>query len=391
MSPAPGFAVGWDAGPSSQMEVSSPNPQTQGSAYRLKFTPPFRSTLRPPERNLPLSQRTLNNFRKDLSELFVAADARAGGPATAPVNQDIINKTKMYGVQLFDSVAPQNVQDELNPKNLYLEVGIDEPLIELAWELLHDGTDFLCLKHRVARFVNVAKETPPSGSPPDPWTEGPLSILIISVPIPLKRNDRQFELLKSAQKETEAIVKIIESLGTAATMKTLIGPKATFAAVWDAIRQGDRYHIVHFSGHAYFDPKDPGNSSLMLFDDDMDAGQILTSFGRRPPVLSFMNGCETAVTGGGQGPQNRFDIFSLARAFLDTGSYFIGNRWKINDDAAATFAEAFYRKLLVDQQPLGQVIRDARIECRAKMPADDFSWASYIYYGDPRLYFRKLV
>jgi CHAT domain-containing protein len=373
------------------MEVSSPNPLIAGSGYRLKFTPPFRSTLRPPERVVPLNQRKFNAFRKDLSELFVAAGARAGGPAAAPVNEDIIGKTKMYGLQLFDSCTQLNVQNELNPKDLYLEIGIDEPLIELAWELLHDGTDFLCLKHRVARFVNVAKETPSSESLPDPWTEGPLSVLIISVPIPEQRDGRQFELLKSVRKETEAIVKIIGDLGPAAKMKTLIGPEATGARVWDAIRQGDRYHIIHFSGHAYFDPNDPENSSLMLFDEDMDGSQIQTSFGKRPPVLSFMNGCETAVAGDGSGPQNRFDIFSLARAFLDTGSYFIGNRWKINDDAAATFAEAFYRKLLTQEQSLGQVIRDARIACKAKMPADDFSWASYIYYGDPRLYFRKLV
>jgi hypothetical protein len=66
-------------------------------------------------------------------------------------------------------------------------------------------------------------------------------------------------------------------------------------------------------------------------------------------------------------------------------------RWKINDGAAATFAESFYRKLLTEEQPLGLVIRDARIGCKARMPEDDFSWASYIYYGDPRLYFRKLV
>ncbi len=159
MSPVKGFGIGWDAGPSTQVEVYSPNLQTLGAAYRLKFTPPFRSTLRPPERMLALSQKTLNGFRKDLGDLFVAADARGGGPVAAPVNNDVIKKTKNYGGQLFDSIAPPNVQAELNPKDLYLEIGVDEPLIELAWELLHDGTEFLCLKHRVARFVNVAQET----------------------------------------------------------------------------------------------------------------------------------------------------------------------------------------------------------------------------------------
>jgi CHAT domain-containing protein len=374
------------------MEISSPDAATAGSGYRLKFTPPFRSTLRPPQRNLQLTPRTLNNFRKDLGSLFAAANTRAAAPAAAKADQDIIKKIRNYGTQLYANVAPPNVQDELNPKDLYLELGVDEPLIELAWELLHDGSDFLCLKHRVARFVNVARENPPAGSPPDPWTEGPLSVLIVSVPIPQQRNGRQFEFLTSAQKETDAIIRTIDSLGVAVTKKALIGKEATVDNVWEELYQsGHRYHIVHFSGHAFFDPASPTNSSLMLFDEDMDAAQIMTSFGRKPPVLCFMNGCETAVMpGAGDETQNRFDVFSLARAILDTGSYFIGNRWRVNDAAAATFAETFYRKLLIDGQSLGQVIRDARIECKKQLPEDDFSWASYIYYGDPRLYFRKL-
>jgi CHAT domain-containing protein len=70
------------------------------------------------------------------------------------------------------------------------------------------------------------------------------------------------------------------------------------------------------------------------------------------------------VAGGSDPRKNRYDIFSLARAFLDTGSYLIGNRWKVGDEAAAAFAETFYSKLVAGQ-PLGQVIRDARIACKA--------------------------
>src|SRR4051794_4790277 len=172
-----GFSVGWDAGPSSQIEVFSPDPQTQAGGYRLKFPPPFRSTLRPPQRPLQLTPNKLEFFRKGLSELFVAAAARSGGAAAAPTGDEIIKKTKIYGGQLLDSVVPQSVQDVLRARDLYLEIGVDEPLIEFPWELLHDGTEYLCLKHRVARFVNLSQETIPRGSLPDPWTEGPLSVL----------------------------------------------------------------------------------------------------------------------------------------------------------------------------------------------------------------------
>jgi CHAT domain-containing protein len=325
-----------------------------------------------------------------LGALFVASDARAGAGGAVPTSVEIIEKTKAYGGQLLDSVVPQNVQRELRAKDLYLEIGVDEPLIELPWELLHDGTEFLCLKHRVARFVNVREETPPPGRPPDPWTEGPLSVLIISVPIPEQRPERpQYELLTNAQRETEKIIEILAPLRPAAKYEVLSGRDATSEAVWRAITQGPRYHIVHFNGHAYFDNEQPSNSSLVLFDQDMEAGQISNFFSRKPPVLSFMNGCETAVAAGGQTRGNPYEIFNLARAFLDTGSYLIGNRWRVGDAAAAAFAETFYSEL-VQGQPLGHVIRDARVACKRQMEDYDFSWASYIFYGDPRLCFRRL-
>jgi hypothetical protein len=55
-----------------------PGSAGKASGYKLKFTPPFRSTLRPPQRVLSLAPRKLEQFRKELNDLFVAADAPAG-------------------------------------------------------------------------------------------------------------------------------------------------------------------------------------------------------------------------------------------------------------------------------------------------------------------------
>jgi CHAT domain-containing protein len=120
----------------------------------------------------------------------------------------------------------------------------------------------------------------------------------------------------------------------------------------------------------------------------MATGHI-KGFCKKPPVLFFVNGCESTV-GRGEGTQwkNRYDIFGLARAFLETGSYLLGSRWKIGDQGAAEFAKAFYAELL-QEKPIGRAIREARCACKGARP-DDFSWASYVYYGDPRLRFRKV-
>ena len=146
---------------------------------------------------------------------------------------------------------------------------------------------------------------------------------------------------------------------------------------------------MHFSGHAYFRNDKPHLSSLVLFDRDMSTGPIMGFFGSKPPVFFFMNAYETAAAKSEGEWKNRFDIFGLARAFLETGAYLIGNRWQVGDAAAAAFARAFYASL-VEGEPLGRAVRDARIACRSAAGPADFSWASYLFYGDPRVYFRRV-
>ena len=81
---------------------------------------------------------------------------------------------------------------------------------------------------------------------------------------------------------------------------------------------------------------------------------------------------------------------SLARAFLETGAYLLGSRWKLSDNAAAAFAPAFYKYLLEDRKSVGEAVVLGRRACMKATEADpgDIGWASYVYYGDPRVCFR---
>ena len=54
--------------------------------------------------------------------------------------------------------------------------------------------------------------------------------------------------------------------------------------------------------------------------------------------------------------------------------------------AASIFAGSFYQNLLAGK-PLGTAVRLARSACRDAFPLD-LAWASYVLYGDPRLFFR---
>jgi CHAT domain-containing protein len=390
------FAIAWEAGPSAQMELFSPSQEMAGDSYRLKFTPPLRKTIRPPLAELTLGAGELNPLRDRLNRLVGVEDARRAGAVGGVLNHEVLSQTRLVGNMLYDLIIPPDVHSELSTPDLFLEIGVDEGLVEYPWELLFDGTEFLCLKHSVGRFVNVARPTAPTQQRPQAAGHGPLSVLVISVPRPLPRKDgTTYEALPAAEAETQAIVDTLTGLGDAARVKLLRGHDATYDDVYKVLKEEERYHIVHFNGHAHFDENIPHASSMVLHDRDMTTGPAFKFFGRKPPVLFFMNACETAVvTGAPAKPndtwKNRYDIFGLARAFLDTGAYLIGTRWNVGDKSAAVFAQTFY-STLSESRPLGSIIRDARQECAKAAQKGDISWASYIYYGDPRLCFRKIL
>lgn len=386
MSPAITFSIAWEAGPSAQIEVFSPGAETGADAYRLKYTPPFRATIRPPLKDLTLGPGELNPVKDRLNSLVVTVDARSGTPTPPGAGRDaVLEQTKRVGGQLLDLVVPSDVQAELRTPGLFLEMGADEALVEFPWELLHDGEEFLCLKHYVGRFVNVTNPTIPPRQHPQLLAPDALSVLLISVPKPQPRGAIVYERLPGAEAETQAILDTLMPLG--AKVVLLRSAEATYDNVYSAIKSG-RYHIVHFNGHAYFNSDRPFLSSLVLFDQDMTTGPIVSFFGSKPPVFFFLNACETAAAKASVDWKNRYDIFGLARAFLETGAYLIGSRWKVGDAGAGMFAKIFYSELVVGR-PLGRAILAARVACRGATNADDLSWASYLFYGDPRLYFCK--
>jgi CHAT domain-containing protein len=391
-----GYAIAWEAGAGAQIELFSPELDSAAvdRDYRLKFSPPMRKTIRPPMTGLQLGHGELGPIIGSLNKLGAALDVRrpaAGLVAGAAVAEtSLLEQAREAGGLLYTLIIPNDVQIELADDDLFVEIGVDEALLEYPWELLHDGSEFLCLRHPVGRFVNVTRAAIPGSKRPTPIGVGPLSVLLISVPAPQPRKNgaEVYDPLPGVEEETEAIATVITDLGPLSDLEILKGKDATWSAVAKALKQ-KRYHIVHYCGHAFFDSSNPINSSLALHDLNMTAGHIRGLCRNAPPVLFFINGCESTVgRGAGDEWKNRYDIFGLARAFLETGAYLLGNRWRVNDKGAANFAKAFYKDALAEQ-PIGRAVREARKACKDLAP-DDFAWASYVYYGDPRIRFRKV-
>src|SRR5436190_445495 len=102
------------------------------------------------------------------------------------------------GEELFDLVVPRYVHADLRDPGLSLEIGVDERLLSYPWELLHDGGEYLCLKHNIGRFVNGERAAIPRFQ--DPWDKEleTVRVLIISVPNPQWEKGPQFDALPEA-------------------------------------------------------------------------------------------------------------------------------------------------------------------------------------------------
>lgn len=398
-----GFRLDWYAGPIAQLDLF-----LVPSGYKLKYTPAIRATLRPPVLDTSLGPEELMSLGQGLDSFGTNLQAEAlrqQGVQQAAQEQKIeaVENNRPQdmtdlGWQLSDLVFPKAIKPDLKKGGLFLEIGLDEDLQGYPWELMHDGDDFLCLKHYIGRYVNVKEKEALVQNRQMNFTPEELSILIISVPRPNPREEakeggakivKKYEPLPHAEAETDMI---IETLTEIDVKPTILGPKdATFSNVFKALKSKN-YQIIHFIGHGNYNHNDPKRSFLVLQDKDMNA-KSLTSFVTNPPILYFVNACETARSAQparpGEAWLTTYDIFGLVRAFLEHGSFLLGSRWKLGDDASRRFAKEFYKSLLKDEKPIGYAVTTARKACIKECPNDHFTWASYAFYGDPRVAFKR--
>jgi CHAT domain-containing protein len=401
------YRLDWDSGRTTQLDVLN-TAEPPAVNYKLHYTPPIRSTISSPLLDLEnLDEEKLRDIERQMeivATLFrIDGLDRSGGGAEPPLQPDptAMRELKRLAHRLYDALVNRAVQADIQRySGLFLNLGIDEKLLEYPWELMHDRNEYLCLKHRIGRIVNSASLTIPTSN--FEWLGDkrfPLRILLIAVPTTEQHEGDNYHDLPQAQVEADTLMNLLKDneaeLGV--KVEARVGERATYEEIETILNETVDYQIVHFCGHADFDEDNPKKSRLILFNRAMPVADIVNKVSRVRPIFCFINGCETGQMGPARGgqvevPKKGFRLHGLGRAFLETGAYLLGTRWKVSDDAAAHFAESFYKSLLVQQLPLGEAMRGAREHCKAKLEESrslDLGWASYVFYGDPRVGFKR--
>ncbi len=279
-----------------------------------------------------------------------------------------LDRLQSSGEQLFSQLLPKQARELLRdaaPSDLFLH--LDEQLINVPWELCHDGADFLAIKFRIGRYVRIPRPIPLSGT--ERVQPGLLKVLLIADPT---------ESLPQAAQEAEQLCKLLD--GIAKVKVTLIGGRLVSKA--ELLTELQAHDVVHFAGHSHYDPAHPNQSGWHLHEGVLTAEE-LRNLGR-PPLLVFSNSCQAGATAAWEG-RYRYDeqAFGIGSAFLVAGvRNYIGTFWVVHDEESRDFAVAFYQGL-ASGLSLGEALLKTRLEIRGQKGGERLTWASYMLYGDP--------
>jgi tetratricopeptide (TPR) repeat protein len=244
---------------------------------------------------------------------------------------------------------------------------LDERLVDVPWELCHDGTDFLAMRHRVGRQVITDQPIPAARPAAAPRAQ--LRVLVVADPT---------ETLPRAGEEAERLCALLDAIPGVDV--TLLGGRTVRRLPLLAALQ--THDVVHFAGHSHYDDATPRRSGWRLADGVLTASEL--SKVTPAPFLVFSNSCEAGATAEwARGRHYEGRAFGIGSAFLLAGvRNYVGTFWVVHDEESARFATAFYGALAAGQS-LGAALLYARRTIARARERQGLTWASYLLYGDP--------
>jgi len=321
------------------------------------------STVRQYE-EIPISIDSLRDRCSEVVETLNSCNRRGN------LSRDILSKLREIGQTFRKDLFTASVEETFqNSKAEHLVINMDDQLVQVPWELLHDGRQFLCQGFNLGRLVKTRQNI---SNGKTRLLGRPLKVLVLADP----GGD-----LKSAYEEGNQIQNFMEQ------QRDLINVSFRSQDVpAEFVRNKIRYFdFVHFAGHADYSRENPGDSGWRLSDETLRANEIKkmadTGF---MPALIFSNACQSARTEEWSLKSHfQNEIFGLANAFiLASVKHYIGTFWEVLDEPSKRFAIQFYRHLF-ENKTVGEAVRMARLDLMDEYGEETIVWASYLLYGDP--------
>jgi|GEM_PF-526352 len=299
----------------------------------------------------------------------VLAETKAG----EKVSKEKLIKLRNAGRSLYDKLLTSEAKRLLHTTQAKdLTLVLDDPLIQIPWELVYDGEQFFCQKFNMGRIISTSQTVLNAKARS---VGRPLKMLILANPtgdLPAA-HEEGLKILGALEKE-DAENDLISARLEESSLKAL-----------DILKNLHNFDMVHYAGHADYDDTNPSHSGWLMKDEKLKASSIV-EIGKKHvlPSLVFANSCASGRTEEWKvDPRFGERIFGMASAFLLAGvQHYIGTFWEVLDQPSSDFALRFYQELL-EGKPVGEAVREARMSLISKYGEETIVWASYVLYGNP--------
>jgi class 3 adenylate cyclase/CHAT domain-containing protein/tetratricopeptide (TPR) repeat protein len=329
---------------------------TEGSAGEV-------STIRHYE-EMPIPRGRIGGLCREIVETLNSVNRRGR------LTREVLIKLREVGQLFCDELFTPEVKEKVRKaESDHLILQLDDQLVHIPWELIHDGQQFLCQKFNMGRLVKTRQTVLRTRARS---LGRPFKMLVLVDP----RGD-----LEGAYREGTELRDFMDRF------KDYVSVSSRSSDITaDFIRQKIRnFDLIHFAGHAEYHPENPADSGWRLSDGIFSARDIMKLSGTAAmPALVFSNACQSARTDEWRIKEAFQDeIFGLANAFILSGvKHYIGTFWEILDEPSSRFALECYRHAL-SGMTVGEAVRQARLSLIKDYGEETIVWASYLLYGDP--------
>src|SRR6266567_7499217 len=285
--------------------------------------------------------------------------------ATRALARTDLTSLQQLGQLLYNRIIPGEVSKYLSSQPTYSDLvfDLDPEISGIPWELLFDGTAFLCRRFRVSRLLVKTGEELEVAMRRDVLT-GPGKVLVLRGDVSGLASERELEsiqrILLPAVGEDNFVVRSADTKDEGMGLLT------------------EGYDICHFIGHGEFSKQHPEDSGWKF-----PKGKVLTcseieqitSPGAIFPRLIIANCCDSARSGD-TGPEAF--VSALYHSFLSRGvQHYIGTIGRVPDYASQVFSQSFY-EAFASGRSIGEALFAAR-----EVTSTGIGWAFYVHYGDP--------
>lgn len=313
-----------------------------------------------------LPDNELNRFCEDAGKVM----SMMGSPDHPPAR--LLADMQHIGRSLFEILFNPETRSLLKDQGLnYLALSVDEQLIRVPWELLHDGEEFLCLRYAVGIIPGARQER---------------------FEITEKNPSKTLHALVMAPSSSCSSLAYHE--GVAVINKLYLRRDAinSVLKVMDielkfADENIGKFEIIHFLGHANYNAYDQSGSGWSFKGGIFSTGNI-RALGKDRAAPAFVFSDTMQYGKQEEWPLNNFfkpEGFAIANAFLlaGTGNY-AETFWRVPDEARLLFVREFYA-FAVEGFPLGEALRLSRLKMIEAYGRPSLSWANCRFYGNPAI------